>query len=55
MQPSSYEDGQGLVEWALIIVLMIIIVIVVVSLLGPAITITWNDFWGSVRNLTPTP
>lgn len=31
------EDGQGLVEYALILVLVAIVVIVVLSLLGPQI------------------
>lgn len=31
------EDGQGLVEYALILVLIAVVVIVILSLLGPAI------------------
>lgn len=31
------EDGQGLVEYALILVLVAIVVIVILALLGPAI------------------
>ena len=31
------EEGQGLVEYALILVLVILIVIVILALLGPAI------------------
>ncbi len=31
------EDGQGLVEYALIIVMVVIVVIVILALLGPAI------------------
>jgi pilus assembly protein Flp/PilA len=31
------EEGQGLVEYALILVLVAVVVIVVLSLLGPAI------------------
>jgi pilus assembly protein Flp/PilA len=32
---NSDEEGQGLVEYALILVLVVLIVLVVVSLLGP--------------------
>jgi pilus assembly protein Flp/PilA len=32
-----HEEGQGLVEYALILVLVAIVVIVILSLLGPAI------------------
>ncbi len=31
------EDGQGLVEYALILVLIAVVVIVILTLLGPAI------------------
>ncbi len=31
------EKGQGLVEYALILVLVVIVVIVIIALLGPAI------------------
>lgn len=31
------EEGQGLVEYALILVLVILIVIVILALLGPAV------------------
>lgn len=31
------EDGQGLVEYALILVLIAVVVIVILALLGPAI------------------
>jgi pilus assembly protein Flp/PilA len=34
---SRNEDGQGLVEYALIIVMVVLIVIVILALLGPAI------------------
>lgn len=32
-----HEDGQGLVEYALILVLVSVVVIVILALLGPAI------------------
>lgn len=31
------QEGQGLIEYALILVLVVVVVIVVLSLLGPAI------------------
>lgn len=36
--PKEQEKGQGLVEYALILVLVAVVVIVVLSLLGPAIS-----------------
>ncbi|MGD1993165.1 MAG: Flp family type IVb pilin [Anaerolineae bacterium] len=40
------EEGQGLVEYALIIVLVAIVVIVALSLLGPVI----GDVFSSIAN-----
>ena len=37
MKSSNWEPGQGLVEYALIMLLVAIIVIVVLALFGPAI------------------
>ncbi|MCS7070932.1 MAG: Flp family type IVb pilin [Anaerolinea sp.] len=42
------EEGQGLVEYALILVLVAVVVIVILSLLGPAIG---NIFSNIVRAL----
>ncbi|MBL8147060.1 MAG: pilus assembly protein [Anaerolineae bacterium] len=42
------EEGQGLVEYALILVLVAVVVIVILALLGPVIG---NVFSGIVRNL----
>jgi pilus assembly protein Flp/PilA len=42
------EEGQGLVEYALILVLVAVVVIVVLSLLGPAIG---NVFSNIIRAL----
>lgn len=42
------EAGQGLVEYALILVLVAIVVIVILSLLGPAIG---NVFSNIIENL----
>ena len=43
------QSGQGLVEYALIIILVIIIIFVIISLLGPAILELINEFLDSVR------
>lgn len=37
------EDGQGLVEYALILVLIAVVVIVILTLLGPAIGDVFSD------------
>lgn len=42
------EKGQGLVEYALILVLVAVVVIVILALLGPAIG---NVFSNIVRNI----
>lgn len=42
------EEGQGLVEYALILVLVAVVVIVILALLGPAIG---NIFSNLVRNI----
>jgi len=42
------ERGQGLVEYALILVLVAVVVIAILSLLGPAIA---NVFFTIVHNL----
>lgn len=42
------EKGQGLVEYALILVLVAIVVIVILVILGPAIA---NVFSNIIRNL----
>jgi pilus assembly protein Flp/PilA len=46
------EEGQGLVEYALILVLVAVVVIVILSLLGPAIA---NIFQNIVDSLNPLP
>ena len=43
MSRSPREEGQGLVEYALIIVLVAIIVIVVLAILGPSIGNIFSD------------
>ena len=42
------EEGQGLVEYALILVLVAVVVIIILALLGPAIG---NIFSNLVKNL----
>lgn len=42
------EEGQGLVEYALILVLVAVVVIVILALLGPAIG---NIFSNLINNL----
>ncbi len=42
------EKGQGLVEYALILVLVAIVVIVVLALLGPAIGDIFSDIMSSL-------
>lgn len=37
------EEGQGLVEYALILVLVAVVVIVILALLGPAIGDVFSD------------
>ncbi len=42
------EDGQGLVEYALILVLVSIVVIVLLTLLGSQVSQVFNDISGSL-------
>jgi len=42
------EEGQGLVEYALILVLVAIVVIVVLALLGPAIGNIFSNIMNSI-------
>ena len=46
------EEGQGLVEYALILVLVAVVVIVILALLGPVIG---NVFSGIVQGLSVLP
>ncbi len=50
MSFSPNEKGQGLVEYALILILLIIIILVVIRLFGPSI----SDFVNTLLS-TPTP
>lgn len=42
------EEGQGLVEYALILVLVAIVVIVILALLGPAIGNVFSNIYANV-------
>jgi pilus assembly protein Flp/PilA len=44
------EEGQGLVEYALIIVLVAIVVIVALSFLGPIIANVFSTIAGNLEN-----
>ena len=44
------EEGQGLVEYALILVLIAIVVIVVLSLLGNQVAQVFSSITGSLRS-----
>ena len=42
------EEGQGLVEYALILVLVAVVVIVILALLGPAIANVFSNIINSI-------
>jgi pilus assembly protein Flp/PilA len=42
------EKGQGLVEYALILVLVAVVVIAILTLLGPAVGNVFSDIMGSL-------
>ena len=46
---AAKEKGQGLVEYALILVLVAIVVIVVLSLLGPTIGDVFSNIMGALE------
>ena len=48
-QPRN-EEGQGLVEYALILVLVAVVVIVILALLGPAIGNIFSNIVGSLNS-----
>jgi pilus assembly protein Flp/PilA len=45
---ASNEKGQGLVEYALILVLVVVVVIAVLSLLGPAVGTVFSTVLGKL-------
>ncbi len=47
------QKGQGLVEYALILVLVAVVVIVILSFLGPAIGGVFSDVLGSMGGVNP--
>ena len=49
------EEGQGLVEYALIIVLIAIVVIVALGLLGDEITAVFESITGTLSGEATTP
>lgn len=48
------EEGQGIVEYALILVLIAIIVIAILMILGPAIGDVFSDILGALATPIPT-
>jgi len=49
MKIKPYEKGQGLIEYALIIILAIIVIIVLVALLGPAIKVFFDNLLNTIK------
>lgn len=47
------EDGQGLVEYALILVLVAVVVVVVLIVFGPAIGNLFSTVIGDLEAITP--
>ena len=47
----KFEKGQGLVEYALILVLVAIVVIAALLILGPTIGNVFNKLSGNLQNL----
>jgi pilus assembly protein Flp/PilA len=54
IQSRKVVEGQGLVEYALILVLVAVAVIVVLMLLGPAIGNVFSNIVCMVTNVNPT-
>lgn len=49
------EDGQGLVEYGLILVLIVVVVIVALVLLGPTVGNMFSNVVEGVATSTPSP
>ncbi len=49
MSNSKYDQGQGLVEYLLILVLVAIVVIVLLTILGPAISEISRQFLETIQ------
>jgi len=50
MPKPDIESGQGVVEYALILILVVIVLFVIITLLGPAILDLINEFINSVKS-----
>ena len=48
---SRQEEGQGLIEYALIILLIAIVVIAALTILGPQIATVYNSITNTLSNL----
>ena len=48
------EEGQGLVEYALILVLVAVVVIVILALLGPTIGNVFSNIVAGIGGYVPT-
>lgn len=48
------EEGQGLVEYALILVLVAVVVIVILALLGPTIGNVFSNIVNGINGYAPT-
>lgn len=56
VKQSRGKEGQGLVEYALILVLVAVVVIVILLLLGPSISNIFTEFVDSINGTaTATP
>ncbi len=51
MMYNPREEGQGLVEYALILVLVAVVVIVILTLLGPAIGNIFSNIMGNFNTV----
>ena len=48
MSPFKREDGQGLIEYALVLILVSIVVIAILALLGPQVNEFLTGLWESL-------
>ena len=46
-----HEEGQGLVEYALILVLIAVVVIAILTLIGPAVGNVFSEIWRSLTSV----
>ena len=52
VRSATCEEGQGLVEYALILVMVAIVVIVILSLLGPAVGNLFSNVVTALKEVT---